>query len=294
LRIAVFTKNRSNPAYEAARTGADRAAGQLGASALHYVPEKDDDPEEQSALIELALREKPDAVVLAPVHATRVNPAIERIHAARVPLFGFVNPIPVGPCVTYVGADDYGLGRAIARRLFDQLRRRGGVLLISGPVASVTSLARMRAFQEAAAQHAGITIVGICNGAYARDRAHEAVADWLAAHEGPDGCLAANDVMALGALDALRAAGRRSAVVGVNAIPEAIVAIKRGELLATADFSAMQMAYLATECAVRHLRGEQVPERIELPAEIVDRSNCGRWDLPFAERPLPTLREILA
>jgi len=79
----------------------------------------------------------------------------------------------------------------------------------------------------------------------------------------------------------------------VNAIPEAIAAIRRGEMLATVDFNAMHMAYLATECAVRHLRGERVPANIELPAEIVDRHNCESWDLPYEQRSIPTLEEIL-
>ncbi len=55
-----------------------------------------------------------------------------------------------------------------------------------------------------------------------------------------------------------------------------------------------RMAYLATECAVRHLRGEPVPAQIVLPVEIVDRSNLHRWDLPFGLRPIPTLEETLA
>jgi ribose transport system substrate-binding protein len=100
--------------------------------------------------------------------------------------------------------------------------------------------------------------------------------------------------MAVGVVDALRAAGRKSAVAGVNAIPEAIAAIRRGDMLATADFNAMRMAYLATECAVRHLRGEPVPAAIDLPAEIVDRHNCESWDLPYERRPIPTLKETLA
>lgn len=52
VKIAVFTKNRSNPAYDAARLGADRAAAALGAWAVHFVPKKGDDPEEQSALVD--------------------------------------------------------------------------------------------------------------------------------------------------------------------------------------------------------------------------------------------------
>lgn len=53
-------------------------------------------------------------------------------------------------------------------------------------------------------------------------------------------------------------------------MPDAIVAIKSGKLLATASFDAMKMACLAAEAAVRYLRGEQVPREIMLPVEIVD------------------------
>ena len=294
MRIAVFTKNSTNPAYEAARLGADRVARRLGAQTLHFVPAKGDDPDEQSALVDQALAQRPDAFVFAPVHATRVNAAIGRMHASGIPIFGFVNPLPVGRCVTYVGSDDARLGREIAEYLLAHLAGRGRVLVVSGPLASVTSIARVRAFQEAAAQHPGIVLAGTCVGDYVREVAREAVARWLAGNAGPDACLAANDVMALGALDALRAARRKAVVAGVNAIPEAVASIKRGEMLASADFDAMRMAALATECAVRHLRGEAVPEKIELPVEIVDRRNCHLWDLPYAQRPVRTLKEALA
>jgi len=130
-------------------------------------------------------------------------------------------------------------------------------------------------------------------GEYRRDTARDSVAQWLATNGGFDACLAANDIMAVGVVDALRAAGAKALVAGVNAIPEAIAAIRRGEMLATVDFNAMHMAYLATECAVRHLRGEPVPATIELPAEIVDRHNCESWDLPYERRPIPTLEEVL-
>lgn len=290
----MFTKNRTNPAYDAARLGADRAAALLGASTLHFVPEKFDDAEEQSALIDEALALGPEAIVLAPVHATRVNAAIVRIGASGIPLFGMVNPISAARCVSYVGSNDYALGYALAQRLYAHLEGRGSVLLVSGPLESVTSIERVRAFAEAAKLHPGISIAGSCAGDYRRDTARDAVARWMAAGATFDACLAANDIMALGAVDALRAAGKRAAVAGVNAIPEAIAAIRRGEMVATADFNAMRMAYLATECAVRHLRGERVPSRIELPAEIVDRRNCDLWNLPYEQRSIPTLEETLA
>src|SRR5690606_9518686 len=99
-----------------------------------------------------------------------------------------------------------------------------------------------------------------------------------ARHARLDGLVCANDVMALGALEAMAAAGRSFPVAGVNALPEAIAAIRTGRMLATADFDATKMACIAVEAAIRHLRGEAVPAEIMLPVQVVDRSNCAAWD----------------
>ena len=244
-------------------------------------------------LIDDALALRPDAFVLVPVHPTRVNDALRRIDASGIPLCAFVNPVPVGRCVTFVGSDDYGLAAAVASHLYRHLEGRGSVLIVSGPADSVTSIPRVRAFQDTARGFPGIRLLGPCMGAYDRAIARQEVARRIAQPTSFDACLAANDVMALGALDALRNAGRRAAVSGVNAIPEAVRAIRDGEMLATAAFDAMGLAALATECAIRHLRGEQVPATIDLPVQVVDRSNCSRWDLPFEERQITTLEEVI-
>jgi len=106
--------------------------------------------------------------------------------------------------------------------------------------------------------------------------------------KGIDAVLCANDVMALGVLDALMHDARRPLVVGVNAIPEAITAIAAGHMLATANFDAMAMCSLATEAAIRHLRGEIVPREISLPVTVVDATNCEAWNLPFEARICPS------
>jgi ribose transport system substrate-binding protein len=282
VKIAVFTKNRTNPAYAAARLGAARVAARFGAETIDFVPETPDDPVQQSRLIDEAIALRPDAFVLAPVHPTKVNDALRRIEASGIPLCGFVNPIPAGRCVSYAGSDDYALGAAVAAHLYRHLGK-ATVLLVSGPAHSVTSLPRMKAFREAAGP--GFRLAGPCMGEFDRVKARQALADWK---EPYDAVLAANDVMALAALDL----GFSGPVCGVNAIPEAVAAIRDGKMLATADFDAMGLAALATECAIRHLRGERVPEKIELPVEVVDRSNYKRWDLPFEQRPIRTLEEI--
>jgi ribose transport system substrate-binding protein len=292
MRLAVFTKNRTNPAYDAGRLGAERAAALLDASVTHYVPEIPDDPDQQCALIDQALATRPDAFAVACVHATRIDPAILRVAQAGIPLVAFIQPITVVPTVSFVGADDVQLARELAHYLFRHLGGEGRVLVVTGPEHSVTSLARLQGFREAAAQHPGIDLAGPVAGDYDRGVARARVADWLRGNAGPDACLIANDIMAMGVLETLQAAGHSCPVVGVNAIPEAITAIGHGRMLATADFNAMQMAYTATECAIRHLRGEAVPARIDLPVDIVDRTNWSAYDRPYAQRTLLTLEQI--
>lgn len=284
MKIAVFTKNRSNAAYAGARLGAERAAARLGASVEHYVPERPDDVEQQIELIDHAIAARPDAVVLVPVHPTAVNPAIGRINAARIPIVSCINRLTVPGAVSFVGSDDHALAVAIAGYLFDRLGGEGSVVILEGPPGSSTGSERERGFHDAARSCPGVRIVASRSGRYLQEPGREAMDELLRQVPHIDGVLAANDAMALGAIEALRRAGRRPLMAGINAVPEAIAAIKRGELLATVDFSAMHMACLAAECAIRHLRGEAVPEEIILPAVIVDHSNLAEWDMPYEQR----------
>ena len=291
--IAVFTKNRSNPAYAAARLGADRSAPRLGACTVHYVPQTPDDIDEQIMLIDAALAQRPDAIVLVPVHPTAVNAALRRIYATGVPVIGFINRFSEGGAVAYVGSEDYPLAFDIATSLCKHLQARGDIVVVEGPRESVTSLERVRGFHDALKHFPQIRVAASICGEYLREPTLRAGKDLLKSAVRFDAILAANDVMALGMLELLDAAGRTSTVVGINAVPDAINAIRAGRMLATADFDAMKMGYLATEAAIRHLRGEAVPREIILPVQIVDRANCTQWDKPFAARECPRWEDVV-
>ena len=291
--LAVFTKNRTNAAYAAARMGADRTARGFGVETRHYVPQKPDDVAEQIALIEQALAARPDAFVVVPVHPTGVNAALRKIVASGIPLIGYLNRYTEPGPVSFVGSDDYALGVRIATYLYEHLKGRGTVLVIEGPGESVTSLDRLRGFRDAQKKYPGIRFVATICGEYQRDATIPAVRAVLETEAAFDAVLAANDVMALAAIEALDAAGRSSVVVGVNAVPDAIQSIKQGKLLATIDFDALKIAGVATEAAIRHLRGEAVPREISLPVRIVDRSNYAEWDKSFEDRPLVKWQDVI-
>jgi ribose transport system substrate-binding protein len=265
----------------------------MGARIVHYVPDKDDDVAQQIALIDAALATRPDAFVLVPVHPTAVNAAIRKITVAGVPIFGFINRFSEPCTMSFVSSEDYPLAFSVATYLCKHLKGRGELVIFEGPRESVTNLERVRGFRDAVAKFPDVRIVGSVCGDYLHEPTLRAGTALLKSGLRFDAILAANDVMALGMLELLEAADRSSVVVGINAVPDAINAIKRGKLLATVDFDAMKMGYVATEAAVRHLRGERVPAEIMLPVQVVDRKNCALWDKPFAERVCPRWEDVV-
>jgi ribose transport system substrate-binding protein len=287
FRLVALTKNKENPAYIGARLGADRVAARHGCVLTHAVPDTPDDIDEQHALLKSAHAERPDAVLIVPAHPTALNGTLQRMQADGIRVVSFVGRPEGIACTCHVGSDDRALARGIAGYLLERLARDAAVATIEGHPDSITTPPRMAGFRDALSAHDGAVLAGSRCGYYLRDGGHAAMADLLAAAPRIDGVLAANDFMALGAIDALREKARKVPIVGINATPDGVVAIKAGDLLASASFDAMKMACLATEAAVRALSGQSVPPEIVLPVEIVDRSNCEAWDLPYAERALP-------
>jgi ribose transport system substrate-binding protein len=290
--LAVFTKNRLNPAYDAARLAADRVAAESGARTIHYVPQTADDVGEQKALVSEALANRPAGVVFNPADDQAMAPHLARFAAAGIPVAVFINRMP-GPALTFVGSDDVAIGYRVAKALIDALGGKGRIVALDGTPTARTARDRGTGLRQAVAEHPGIELLDARIGYLQRAPARAAMTELLMAHSGIEGVWTANDMMAFGAVDALAAAGRRAEVVGINGLPEAIANIQRGAMLATADFSALNIAAIATHAVLRHLRGEPVPREIMVPAALIDRRNIDRWTVPMAERPCPAWGEIV-
>jgi len=290
--LAVFTKNRVNPAYAAARLAADRVAIEAGARTLHFVPTTPDDVGQQKVLVGEALAAAPDAVVFVPVDDRKMVPDLARFADAGVPVVTCINRME-GKVISFVGSDDVAVGHTAAKALFAALDGKGRIVAIEGTPAAPTSRDRTVGLHKALAEVPGVQFAGSGVGYFQQAPAREAMARLLADHREIDGVWTSNDVMAFGVLEALAAAGRTAKVVGVNGLPEALDNIERGTMEASVDFSAFNIAGIAARAALRHLRGEAVPASIMMPAALIDRTNFQRWKVPFALRPTPAWEEIV-
>src|SRR5262245_48360573 len=116
-KIAVFTKNQTNPYFQMLRMGADNAAKQLNARVTHYVPTRPDSIPDQMSQIENVITKKPDAIVFVPVDFKAVAPGLLKMNAAKIPVVNVTDRVERGQVVTFVGLDDYSVGLATARYL---------------------------------------------------------------------------------------------------------------------------------------------------------------------------------
>ena len=290
--LAVFTKNRFNPAYAAARVAADQVAAAAGFRTVHFVPEKADNIEQQKALVEEALKLRPDAVVFVPVDDVAMEPDLAKFAAAGIPVITCINRIR-GVVVAHVGSDDVRVGHVSACALFSGLGGAGKVVQIDGPAAAPTCRDRAQGVRHALSEFPGIELLGVGCGMNLRPEGRQAMEALLTQHPDIAGVWCANDVMAYGALEALDAAGRTAKVVGVNGLDEAIANVEKGRMLATVDFSAFKICHFAAEAALRHLRGEKLPLDIVVPTVLIDSANVAKWKLPVEQRPVPAWSEIV-
>lgn len=293
LRLAVFTKNRVNPNYQAFMLGVERAAAAVGATATWHPPETPDDPVQQTALLRAVAAERPDAILFAPADDGAMAGPVAAVLAAGIPMIGFVNRM-VGGFVTFIGADDEAMGCTIAAVAIAAIGGAGDVVLIEGPDSAPTSRDRGRGFRTAIATSPGIRLLGTAPGRYLREPGRVAMEGLLRQHARIDAVICTNDLMALGALDALDQVGRRAVVVGNNGTIQAAEAVGQGRLLATMDYDGFKMGAVAGLAALRHLAGQPVPREILLPAQVIDRANHAAWLVPVEQRPLPAWEAMVS
>ena len=291
MTIAVFTKNRTNPAYEAFRIASDQIARTTGVKVTHLVPNQPDNVDEQKAMVEQVLKDRPDAIIFIPVDDVAMINSVKKLNDAKIPIVLVSNPLP-GSFVTYVGADDFEIGYREARYLFEKLGGKGKIVVIEGTPAAPTNRERVRGYQRAFGEFPGIQVLGSGIGNYQQPDARRVMEKFLTEHKEIDAVLSANDSMALGVLEALKAANRTAIVIGINGILPAVKQIETGGMLATVDFNMFKIGCTATRAAVRHLKREPLPEKVMLPAEVIDKTNYKAWLVPVDQRTCPEWADV--
>jgi ribose transport system substrate-binding protein len=161
-----------------------------------------------------------------------------------------------------------------ATYLAEQLAGQGQIVHLQGFPNQKFTTPRAQALAAVVAEHPGITIAfeATCN--YKRAAAAAAMQAALAAHPDIRGVFAHSDGMALGAIEALDAAGRHDvAVVGIDAIPEALTAIQNRRMRATVDAAPYLLGRTAIGHALRIVQGHATPAAVLTDVRLISADN---------------------
>jgi ribose transport system substrate-binding protein len=295
--IGVFTKSAGNPIARAVRAGAEAVAKANGITVFHYIPTSADNVPQQTALVEEALRAKHDAIVFTPVDVKAMVPPVQKINAAGIPLVNVSDRLTGGDTVAFIGTDDYGIALATARTLLKAIGGKGNIVVLDGPDTIPTAIGRARGFKDALKEFPDVKVLLAKNAMYARPVASDLLKAMLKLKPPPqvDGVLAANDAMALGAVEAFKEAKMKMPlIVGINASKEAVDLIKAGDMLASGDYNGLIEGCLGVEIAIRTLRKQPVPKEVMAKTAVVDKSNYQAYETPAERRPCPTLESMAA
>lgn len=293
-RITVFTKNQTNPFFQAMRLGADSAGKQLNAHIVHAVPTKPDSIPEQMSQVEDVVVRKPDAIVFTPVDYKAMLPAVQRINAAKIPVVNALDRMDSGQFVSFIGSSDYQIGLETTRYLLKAMGGKGNVLIVEGVKGSLSNTDRVRGANDAIKEFPEIKLLASQPANYQRLQALQVMENLMQTYPRIDGVFAANDAMAAGIIEALDAANRKSQVVGVNGTKEAVDAIKAGKMLASGDYNGFLQGCATTMAAIRYLRKLPVEKEIVFPASVVRKDNLQAWDIPVEKRTCPSWEALSA
>ena len=278
-RVALIMKSLANEFFSTMAAGAEQhQADHADEYELIVNGIKDErDLARQVALVEEMTAAGVDAIVIAPADSKALVPVLRRARQAGVIVVNIDNRLDADVLrqehvrIPFVGPDNRAGARAVGACVAEHLQPGDQVAILEGIRTSDNARQRLLGFQDAM-QAAGMEIVDSQSAEWEMSRASTVAASMLSEHPELAALLAANDSMALGALAAVRAAGRSGQILiaGFDNISAVRSAIQEGRILATADQHGDQLAVFGIEAALKILKNpDEIPDDVETPVDLI-------------------------
>ena len=234
-----------------------------------------DDISKQLSQVQNFIANKVDAIIVNPVD-TSATPAITKLAAeAGVPIV-YVNRQPTdvesfGPKAAFVGSDEKQSGTLETKEICRLLGGKGDILVMEGELASEAAVKRTADIHEVIATPdcSGMKIVAEQSAFFDRTKAQNLMTNWLSKGLKYDAVVANNDEMAIGALQAMKAAGvdTKTAIVGgIDATQDALASMKAGDLKVTVFQDAAGQGKGAVDAALKLAKGKRSTRRSTFPS----------------------------
>jgi inositol transport system substrate-binding protein len=238
--------------------------------------------ENQVRHIETFVAQKVDAIILNPCEVDASSPAVDKALAAGIPIVN-VNSETQSKPTAFVGSHDEESARLAMEYIAGRLKGKGQIVIMHGYMGQAAQLKRDRGARDVLGKYPGLRVLAEQTAEWDRAKAVSLMENWLQTHgDAISAVFAQNDEMAMGALLAIERAKKKDQiiVVGVDAIGDALQAVKDGRLDATIFQDAAGQGAMAVELAVKLARKEAVKPETYIPFQLVTKDNVDKFLKP--------------
>ncbi len=273
-RVGGVSKTLTNEYWRSLGEGYEAYAKKAGVEVVYQAAQSEGDQLGQLSIAENLISQGFAALLLSPQTDNNLQPALESAESQSIPVVN-VNDAVIPSVKHYVGNVQRDNGMRVAQWFLKNRPEGGKVAVIEGQAGVFAAGQRTKGFSETIAKDGKFTVVASVPGNWDRQVAYDAAATIL--QQNPDlvGFYANNDGMALGVVEAVKAAGLQDKVVvfGTDGISDAYASIKAGELTGTVDSFPVLTGEVAMEVALRLVGKQDLPRVVSTPQALITKDN---------------------
>lgn len=265
-----------NPFWAAVEQGAKDKGAELGVEVIVVAPPAETDVQAQVTQVEDLIAQKVEGIALAPTDPGALAPVVDAAKAAGIPVV-FVDTLGSNEGVTFIGTNNE-VGAALAAQFMcENLPEGSEVAILQGVMAHSTAQFRANG-AKSGLEGCGLKVVAEQTAEWDRAKGLSVTENILAGNPNIKGIFASNDNMALGAVEALKAAAKTDVmVVGFDANPDAAAAVIAGDMAATVAQAPANMGGFGIQALVDLKAGKTIEPVIDTGTVLVTKDNAAEY-----------------
>ncbi|QKJ66838.1 ribose ABC transporter substrate-binding protein RbsB [Deefgea piscis] len=266
IGLAISTQN--NPFFVALRDGADTEAKAQGVTLITV--DAQDDSAKQISNIEDLIQKKVQIIMINPTDSDAVAGVVKEAMNAGIKVISLDRNVNGADVSAHIASDNKAGGKMAAEYILEKIGNKGNLVELEGIPGSSAARERGQGFHSVVDGHADVKLVAKQTADFDRAKGLSVMENILQGNKNVTAVFAHNDEMALGAFKAIEAAGLKNVVVvGFDATPDAVKAVKAGQLSATVQQKPELIGKMGVDTAIKLSKGEAVEKSIPVPLALV-------------------------
>ena len=265
VKVGVSISTLNNPFFVSLKDGIEKEAKEKGMKVT--VVDAQDDTAKQISGIEDLILQKVDVLLVNPTDSAAISSAVQSANEAGIPVITIDRSSDEGDIETFIASDNVAGGEMAAEYLVKELGEKAKVVELEGVSGASATRERGKGFHNIADKQ--LDVLTSQTAEFDRTKGLNVMENILQGNKDIKAVFAHNDEMALGAIEAIKAAGKDIIVVGFDGNDDALKAVENGELKATIAQQPALIGEEAVNAAEKILKGDKVDDTISVPLKLV-------------------------